>query len=76
MRIIKLEVERVVDKAIQIVKFAVSLDQKRFTKIGRFVSYIKKICKLDGFSYQLELDGFIIPDHDRTKALQENHVYR
>ena len=70
MRIIKLEVERFVDRTIRVVKYAVSLDNKRHSKIGRFVNYVKKVCKLDDVEYLLEVDGFLISKHDKTKALK------
>jgi hypothetical protein len=51
MRIIKLEVERVGSKGVKVLKYAVSLDQKRHSKIGSFINYVKKVCKLDSLSY-------------------------
>lgn len=70
MRIIKLEVERYGDRGIKLFKHAVSLDLKKYQKVASFIAYIQKICKLDKFPYELEIDGFQISKHDRTKALK------
>jgi hypothetical protein len=51
MRIIKLEVEQNSDRGIKVVKYAVGLDIKKHHKIGRFVNYVKKVCKLDDLDY-------------------------